>query len=97
MENPLIFDHEPIATQLPFRYNDIKKEEDNTMNKTEFVAYMIQHTEDFPETGRISLEAAQEIIENLDCPEVVPEGLTAEELATIWNELVSNPDVMRCD
>lgn len=67
------------------------------MSKTEFVTYMIQHTEDFPETGSISLETAQMIIDNLDCPEVAPEGLTAEDFALIWNQLIRDPDVMRCD
>lgn len=78
-------------------WNEIINKEKTQMSKTEFVTYMIQHTEDFPETGSISLETAQMIIDNLDCPEVAPEGLTAEDLALIWNQLVRDPDVMCCD
>ena len=92
-EPVLTLDHEPIATRLSFRYNEIKTEEENTMNKTEFVTYCIQHSEYFPDVDEIDLETAETILVNLDPSEDLP-SITPEEFVTAWNTLIHDPSVM---
>lgn len=95
MENPLIFDHEPIATRLPFRYNDIKKEEDNTMNKTEFVTHVIHCSEEYPDVGELTLESADNILANA-YPGSVPD-MTPAEFVHEWSKLLRDPSVFNID
>ena len=96
-EHPVIFDKEPIATRLPFRYNsDTILRGEKAMNRTELVTHIIQHSEDFPDTEEITLESAQTILENLD-QEYLQEDLTAEEFMQTWNQLIHDPSVMDID
>ena len=64
------------------------------MKKKAFVTYIIQHTEDYPKTSEITLETAQQILDNLDRKESLVPDLTPEDLRDLWNELVLNPEIM---
>ena len=64
------------------------------MDKKAFVTHIIQHTEDYPNTSEITLEAAQQIINNLDLNEPSIPDITPEDLRDLWNELVHDPEVM---
>ena len=66
------------------------------MSKTEFVTYMIQHTDNFPDTEPISLESAKLLISNT-FETIRPADLTAEEAMEIWNRLIKDPAVMDPD
>ena len=63
------------------------------MSKEEFITYIIQHEADYPNTGEITLESAQTLIDNT-LPEYLPKGITAEEVFAIWNRLVHDPAIM---
>lgn len=64
------------------------------MEKKAFVTYIIQRTEDYPKTSEITLETAQQILDNLDKKESLVPDLTPEDLRDLWNELVHDPEVM---
>lgn len=64
------------------------------MDKKAFVTYIIQHTEDYPNTDEITLESARQIIDNLDRNEPFIPDITPEDLRDLWNELVHDPEVM---
>lgn len=103
----LILDREPIATRITFRYNGgIKTKEDYLMTypelasvsteKINYVAYIIQHTEDFPSTGEITIDSARNIIQNAAPHRSVPK-LLPEELVKIWNVLIHDPEFMKIE
>lgn len=66
------------------------------MNQTEFVTYLIQHSEDYPDVGEITTESAAQIISMLDRREALP-AITPDELTSLWNTLVHDPAVMDID
>lgn len=66
------------------------------MNKIEFIAYCIQHTEDYPDTGELTLEGAATFLNNLAPNKVIPE-ITSDEFLQLWNQLVHEPSVMDID
>ena len=88
-ETALIFDREPVRSRIQFATN----KEEYTMSKEKFVAYVIQHTEDYPNTGEISIKTAQIILANLVQNHSVP-SVTPEEFTALWNRLVHDPAVM---
>lgn len=90
-ESALFFDHEPLQTRLTFKSNNT--EEEPRMTKLEFVTYIIQHHEDFPNTGEITLDTAANILDNIADKRNVP-TISPEELRDLWNQLVHDPDVM---
>lgn len=63
------------------------------MSKEDFVIHMIKQTDNYPFVDPISLESAQSIINNI-FPELQPEGITAEDIVTIWNQKINDPAVM---
>ncbi len=75
MENPLIFDHEPIATRLPFRYNDIKKEEDNTMEDRIWYAILKDNEDNDWGTGTFDRDEAIHMLR--ETREFYPDALIA--------------------
>lgn len=91
-ERPLFFDREPIRSKLTFSSTKRRKEI-HTMTKEEYVTYIIQHTEDFPKTGEISLASAQNMLRNAYPSKSIPE-ITPEEFVSIWNALIHDPKVM---
>lgn len=91
-EEPLaMLDREPIPTRLPFTFN--KSEENMSMNKTEFIVFMIKHHENFPNLYEIDLNTAQKYLAMIDPAESVPD-ISAEEFMTAWNVFVHDPKVM---
>ena len=90
-ESVFRFDNDP--TRLQFTKND---EEATTMSKEEFVIHMIQHHEDFPNVGEISVPDASAVIGHLVPDKSIP-MLTPIELAQLWNRLVHDPAVMNID
>ena len=103
----LILDREPIATRITFRYNGgINTKEDYLMShpelasvsteKVDYVAHIIQHTEDFPVTGEITIDSARNIIQNATPHKSVPK-LTPEEFVKIWNVLIHDPVFMKIE
>ena len=88
-ETALFFDKEPVRSRIQFATN----KEEYTMSKEKFVAYVIQHTEDYPNTGEISLETAQIILANLVQNHSIP-SVTPEEFTALWNRLVHDPAAM---
>ena len=66
------------------------------MNKEQFVTYIIQHHEDFPNVGEIDLAAAQSVLGNLDSSAAVPQ-ITPEEFVSTWNALIHDSKVMNVE
>ena len=66
------------------------------MNQTEFVTYLIQHAEDYPDVGEITTESAAQILSMLDQREALPQ-ITPDELVSLWNTLIHDPAVMDID
>ena len=90
LKEPVIrFDRDPIDTLLAFN----KEKGSDTMTKEEFITHLIQHAEDFPDTGEIDLAAARSVLDNLPPCKDIP-TMTPEEFASIWNTLVHDPNVM---
>lgn len=89
-EPRLTFDHDPSALYLTHC------KEACPMNKTEYVTFCIQHHEDFPSVGEITLEDAKTAVDNAYHAPSVP-LLTAEEFMILWNQLVHDPAVIRIE
>lgn len=90
LKEPVIrFDRDPIDTLLAFN----KEKGTGTMSKEEFITHLIQHTEDFPDTGEIDLAAASSVLANLVPDKSIP-AITPEEFVILWNPLVHDPKVM---
>lgn len=90
LKEPVIrFDREPYDTLLAFN----KEKGTGTMSKEEFITHLIQHAEDFPDTGEIDLAAASAVLANLVPDKSIP-AITPEEFVTLWNQLVHDPNVM---
>lgn len=92
----LVFDGEPIHTRLPFRSATQSYKEDLPMSKEDFVAYLIQHTDEFPENEPITLESAQLLLDNT-FEATHPDGITAQDVMDIWNRLIEDPSIMEPD
>ena len=91
-EVPLQFDKEPVRSRLAFT-NIKERKENHIMTKEEYVIHIIQHTDDFPETGEIDLASAQSMLNNACPSKSIPE-ITPEEFVHIWNTIVHNPQIM---
>ena len=90
LKEPVIrFDRDPIDTLLAFN----KEKGSDTMTKEEFITHLIQHAEDFPNTGEIDLAAASAVLANLVPDKSIP-AITQKEFVTLWNQLVHDPKVM---
>lgn len=82
-ETPLFFDHEPIATSLPFRYNDIKSKEDKQMN-SQSKKISINNSHSFCEPEEAIASVPWEVIVNL---------MDDETRETVHNELAPCSDL----
>ena len=88
----LQFDGDPVSSRIAF-INDKLKEEP-IMTKPEFVTYMIQHDEDFPNLSPIDLTEAEQILSMIDPKEMSVPAITPEEFLTLYNETLQDSCVM---
>lgn len=87
-EPDLFLDKKPIATRLPFRYNENKIEEEKTMTIRDLALNLIEHADTTPET--IDIETAAQYLSWLDPDSDLPEDLSPEPFMEAWNEIVQS-------
>lgn len=92
-EPALLLDREPLGARLPLRSTMNQNKEEYPMTKPEFVAYMIQHSEDFPDVSEIDLDTARSVLSMLAPDKRIP-SIAPDEFLDLWNSLVHDPAVM---